>query len=277
MSRKPKADVKQIKAMLWSFTFTQRDVALQHGVSESLINHIVTGARHSHVPWPDGSIGPMTQERRELRSQHNLRYQTRRALPASGDENFTTAMPQRERREHGSSSDRDLVSNHSDHDQEQDVGPGPIDLDPRSTDEHGSDAGAPSVAPVAITAQPQRLSALEARRARAQVLAELAREADQEIEEDMWSSLHDVKPGTTYREQTTDIVYKELPWEQISKERNVLITIAEKSVAFRRCVCIAFAMLPRSAWTSSRAVALVHEVATSLEINISREMEEIEI
>jgi hypothetical protein len=55
---------REIKEQLWAGHMTQAEIAHQHYVSQSTISRIFRGYDWAHLPWPDGSLGHIPQERR---------------------------------------------------------------------------------------------------------------------------------------------------------------------------------------------------------------------
>ena len=56
------ADVRAIKARLW-FGETREEVAADVGISIGFMCNIGSGHRWGTIPWPDGSLGGMSEKR----------------------------------------------------------------------------------------------------------------------------------------------------------------------------------------------------------------------
>lgn len=265
------SDVVEIKKSLWFFSFTQREVAVRFGVSESLINHIVTGGRWGYIPWPDGSTGPMPDDRRATRSAQSLHYRDAADAVSSGDENFITSMNPTEEQ-----SDDDGDHHTMD----------PSIVRPHAVQQRveGDRSNAPGVVhdSGAIDGPAVRPAGMD-RAKRAEILAALAREAEQEIEDELRSSVQSTAPPSVARSPLSPMTassapsYDKLPWSDIYDVNLPLVVLARGSENIRRCVCIAFAMLPRSMWSKPVAYKTVREVAASLQIDVSKELEEVEL
>ena len=84
---------REIKVQLWAGHMTQAEIASQHNVSQPTISRIFRGYDWRELPWPDGSLGHIPQERRETihASRHRkTRYQhDRRAGHTELSENET--------------------------------------------------------------------------------------------------------------------------------------------------------------------------------------------
>ena len=57
-------EIAEIKQQLWTGVAKQDDIALAYHVTQSTVSRVLSGAQGASVPWPDGSLGGMTQERK---------------------------------------------------------------------------------------------------------------------------------------------------------------------------------------------------------------------
>lgn len=59
-------DVSKIKKRLWAGFESQDTIADFFNMSQPTISRIYRGIDHSDVPWPDGSVGGITKQRRMI-------------------------------------------------------------------------------------------------------------------------------------------------------------------------------------------------------------------
>lgn len=277
-------DVADIKRVLWRFSHTHRELAQHYGVRRESITKIQSGETWAHVPWPDGSIGPMSDHRAlERRSRNTELRVARRAIENFNDAShgiFDASDQTEEQRDDGTSSRVDDSPVRPSTIQSNEPGSRPAHdsmvprapIHERTDDRHQSLVSDQAAARARALAREQRLA----------LLHELAQEAEQEIEEDIWSSLHDVRDA---QEEATQRVapreagsvgpmhYAALPWDDIKDVKHPLIAAARQSDALRRVLCIALEMLPRNHWTGPKVLPLCRDVATSLQIDINNELE----
>ncbi len=64
--------LKAIKTDLW-WGKSREAIAEEHGCAVQTIHSIVYGKRHSEIPWPDESLGKMSNERMLMILQARLR------------------------------------------------------------------------------------------------------------------------------------------------------------------------------------------------------------
>ena len=68
----------QIKEKLWAGLLTQTAISQEFGVSQPMVSRIFRGLDFKGVPWPDGSMGHIPQDRRKTihaSRNRNTRYQ----------------------------------------------------------------------------------------------------------------------------------------------------------------------------------------------------------
>lgn len=73
--------VKHIKAQIWVGRFYQ-DIAEAYGVGEATIAAVAMGIRWRDVPWPDGTTGRLSTERRAFITRLRDRAMRRAAKAA---------------------------------------------------------------------------------------------------------------------------------------------------------------------------------------------------
>ena len=69
---------REVKEQLWAGHFTQEEIAHKHNISQPTVSRIFRGRDWHQLPWPDGSLGHISQERRATihASRHRkTRYQ----------------------------------------------------------------------------------------------------------------------------------------------------------------------------------------------------------
>ena len=74
------AEISYIKEKIWQ-GFKHEDIAEHFLLDPSTISRIRTGKMFGHIPWLDGSIGPLPEDRERILIQ--VRYEKRKGKKSS--------------------------------------------------------------------------------------------------------------------------------------------------------------------------------------------------
>lgn len=289
------ADVEDIKRNLW-LGHRQADIATAFGISQTTVSRILRGEQYFDIPWPSGEVGPLPERR--IREIQLSRTGGRRSLGEVSTNRLVAGPAIRSgSASHSGSPQPSTVAPIEENDDGMDSSARPAGSDgPSDADTQGAQTGRDSPSSVVpgpdgagdvsdgqnLTTPGDDDDLVERfktdQEARAKAIAALGEEADQEMQDELAAIMShaegSARAATEQPKPKGKPKYDLLPWEQVLEHGDKLpvVRAARDNEALQHCVRAAFKMLPRSQWSSRRALVLVREVAESLDIDLNKEL-----
>lgn len=291
-------EAKRIKAMMWNGS-SHSAISREIGMSESHVSRIANGTAWREAPWPDGSLGAISSNRRrELATrynrsnQHGTRTLEQSAADGDGERNSVDRLPQLRGTSHT------LHAHfHGDNNEGMDQHNAGVRGVDRNSSVRDGTIGV-SEASVEVPSEPAKLSEQSSpdeaevfyarqveRKALSDNLDRLAELAKQEAIDEVEASLRPAGPPRTKHSSGSNFDPNlqldisntpKLPWAIIERNgaRVPLVQLAcsasgEAGVSLQLAIRIAFYMLPRSQWTKPIAAELISNVVEAYGLDLS--------